>query len=241
MKALPLALVLLSLPLLSSADQASDAAKASRADSIPVTISAKGDEVRKVLMSLFDQEKKQYVIEAETRYPVYLSLENADFHRALDIVCNLAGLQAELRDGIYFVHTARKSEVKPQPTVPTPAQTPTPTQTLVIQHPAAPKPVKPVVLGPLPASALQKHVTTRFKKTAIRDLFAEFSKQSGVKIVVDGKVPAYKLDAYLINTSLRYALSSVTKAAGLAWKLPTDQTVLITVEAPKPGMAVIHS
>jgi len=238
MKALPL--VLLFLPVLASANQASNTTKPASTETIPVTISAKGEEVRKVLMSLFDQEKKQYVIQAETRYSVYLSLDNTDFHKALDIVCNLAGLQADLRDGIYFVHTATKLDPKPQPTLkqlPTPA----PTVPTVIQHPAAPKLVKPVVLGPVPASALQKHVTTRFKKTAIRDLFADLSKQSGVKIVVDEKVPAYKLDAFLINTSLRYALNSVTKAAGLTWKLPADQTILITSDAPKPGTAVIHS
>ena len=64
-------------------------------------------------------------------------------------------------------------------------------------------------------------------KTAL-SLVVKLSKQSGVKIVVDDKVPAYKLDAFLINTSLRYALGKVTKAAGLEWKLPPNHTVLIT-------------
>ena len=44
-------------------------------------------------------------------------------------------------------------------------------------------------------------------------------------------MPAYKLDAFLINTSLRYALGKVTKAAGLEWKLPPNHTVLITTNS----------
>lgn len=235
MKTLTLALAICALPLSAAAGQASNTAKPAVAqkESIPVTISAKGEEIRKVLMSLFDQEKKQYVIDTDTHYRVFLSLENADFHRTLDILCKLAGLEAELRDGIYWVHTARKIDTKPQPTA-----APAP----VVHRSAPPAPAKPAALGPVPASALQKHVTTRFTKASIRSLFDELSKQTGVKIVVDDKVPAYKLDAYLINTSLRYALNRVTKAAGLQWKLPPDRTVLITTEgSAKPGTAVIHS
>ena len=241
MKSIGLALTLLALPLsvFAAQDKGKAADTAPAKDTIPVSVTAKGSEVRTVLMSIFDQEKKQYVIEPNIHFAVFLSLENADFHRALDIVCTLAGLQAELRDGIYFVHTGRDAVVRPvssatttpppaTPPVSTPAKTtaPAPTSIPVKTTVVAPKPV--LTPGPVPSAALLKHVTTRYTKTDIRALFAEFSKQTGVKIVVDANVPAYKLDAFLINTSLRYALIKVTKAAGLAWKLPQNHTIEIS-------------
>ncbi len=247
MKSFSLALALLTLPLTVLAGQAKDQkdvadTKATK-DSIPVTVSAKGSEVRTVLMDIFDQEKKQYVIEPNIHFAVFLSLEKADFHRALDIVCTLSGLQAELKDGIYFVHTARNAVVRP---VPNPNSTPiggnavttpsTPTSIPTIQ--VTPKQATPA--GPVPAAELQKHVTTRLNKTDIRTLFADLSKQTGVKIVVDEKVPAYKLDAFLINTSLRYALVKVTHAAGLEWKLPQNRTVFITVSLEANNVSIVH-
>ena len=42
--------------------------------------------------------------------------------------------------------------------------------------------------------------------------------QAGIAIEVDPTVPGYKLDAYLINTSLKYALDQVTEAAGLKYR-----------------------
>ena len=175
MKSLPLALTLLALPLTAFGGQAKDktpVVDATPKDSIPITVSSKGEEVRTVLMSIFDQEKKQYVIEPNIHFAVFLSLQKADFHRAVDIVCTLSGLQAELRDGIYFVHPGRNATVKP---VPSPSETVSPPP---IAHPvpAEPQHAAPIVKvpttlivakpilpdGPLPAAALQKHVTTRF-------------------------------------------------------------------------------
>jgi hypothetical protein len=58
-------------------------------------------------------------------------------------------------------------------------------------------------------------------------VFAELSKQTGVKIEVDPSVPAYKLDAFLIRTSLRYALDQVGAAAKLLYKFTDTNTILI--------------
>jgi type II secretory pathway component GspD/PulD (secretin) len=255
MKSLLLLSALIALPFSAFADQAKDKKETevltTSKDSVPITVSAKGTDVCAVLASIFEQEKKQYVFEGSFHTTVYLSLENADFHRALDIVCSLSGLQTDLKDGIYFVHVARNAIVKTvTPTVfpttvslsTTPTLTPAKIPTTVVTKPIVTKLVvaKPEVtksvavlipvetLGPVPSVELQRHVTTRTSKSDIRALFAEMSKQTGVKIVVDAKVPAYKLDAFLINTSLRYALNKVTHAAGLAWKLPQNRTVVIT-------------
>jgi type II secretory pathway component GspD/PulD (secretin) len=244
MKSATLAFVLLALPLTVLAGQAKDKkleTDATPKDSIPITVASKGQEVRTVLMSIFDQEKKQYVIEPNIHFAVFLSLEKADFHRALDIVCTLSGLQADLKDGIYFVHPGRNAVVKPilSPAVSTPDLIPS--RAPVVQIPTATIVSKPVApLGPVPAAALLKHVTTRLTKATIRTLFSDLSRQTGVKIVVDDKVPAYKLDAFLINTSLRYALNKITRAAGLTWKLPPNRTILITPDATASTVAMVH-
>ena len=173
-----------------------------------VTIASKGLDVRNVLFDLFSQSKKSFVLEPNIHFVLYLALSGVQFDEALEIVCHTASLKYELNNGIYYI------SVKKDGTVETPVKP---------KIEAAPKP-----LGKLSDKDLfDKMVTTRLPKADIRDVFAEFSKQSGIQIEVDKGVPAYKVDAFLVNTSLKYALEVITRSAGLACVRTENRTLRI--------------
>lgn len=186
--------------------------------STKVTVSAKGTDVRSVLHELFTQQKKNYVLDPGVRFALYLSLSDVEFDQALAIVCRNASLKYEIKDGIYFM-SRKAAEPAPVTTV---AKSQQPKPVAVKPEPEKPK-------GTIPMSVFQKRVTTRFSKVPIRDLFADIAKQVGVEIEVDKSVPNYKLDAYLIDTSLKYAIDQINWGAGLAYKLTNNKSILIYV------------
>lgn len=183
-------------------------------DTIPsVNVSAKGDDVRVVLHDLFTQSKHNYVLDPGVRFALYLSLTNVEFEEALQLVCKNASLKYELQNGIYFVSKAGNA---PAP------------------NPAPAKPVEPPKpKGKLPESVLNRMVTTRFDKVDIRNLFDELSRQTGVQIELEKAIPAYKLDAYLIKTSLKFALTTICDAAKLKYTFTDNLT--IKLESKKDG------
>jgi type II secretory pathway component HofQ len=185
-----------------------------------VSVSAKGTDVRSVLHDMFTQQKKSYVLDPGVRFALYLSLNDIDFDEALTIVCKTSGLKYELQNGIYFLS---KGIAKPAPPVVAKQEA------KPIPKPAETKPVEEKPRGIVPSATFQKRVTTRFSKVPIRDLFADISKQVGVEIEVDKSVPNYKLDAYLIDTSLKYAIDQINWGAGLAYKLTNNRSILIYV------------
>ena len=177
------------------------------------TVSSKGQDVRDVLHDLFTQAKKSYVIEPNTHFALYLSLNDIDFDEALQLICKTAGLKYELQNGIYFVsrdHTA-------QPT-PAPAAKPT---------------------GKLSPLVLRKKVSLKAQKLDIRDLFKAFSEQTGLAIEVDPKIPAYKLDVLLHGTSLKFALETVCKAAGLTYRF-TDSLSIEIIQMDSINRVSLH-
>ena len=189
-----------------------------------VTVSAKGNDVRDVLADLFGQAKKSFVIQPNTHFALYLSLNKVDFDEALLIVCHAAGLKAELNDGIYYI-----SKVAVTP--PEPGTKPAPKTTA---------PAKPTS-HPLPTSVLKKYVTTKLIKASIRSVIGSLSEQTEVPIEVDSKVPNYKLTAFLNHTSLKYALDEITGAAKLKYKFTDDGSILVyspATEKKTPGDGV---
>ena len=178
-----------------------------------ITISSRGKDVRDVLFDLFDQSKKNFVLETGVRYYLYLNLNDVTFDEALAIVLRQSELEFEVQNGIYYINKAKPAPVvKPQPEV------------KVIK----PQPVTP--LGKITEADLQKRVTTKLSVTDIRVVFAEFSKQTGIKIEVSSNVPQYKLDAFLNNTSLKYALDVITQAADLTYTRTDMKTILIDIK-----------
>jgi type II secretory pathway component GspD/PulD (secretin) len=166
-----------------------------------VSVSANGEDVRAVVHTLFTQAKKSYVMDPSIHFVLYLSLADMDFDEALQLICKTANLGYELQNGIYFVG-------KPKPAQPKPAT-------------VSAKP------GKLAADVLKRRVTTKLEKIDMRDLFRRISEQINVKIEVNAKVPSYKLDAILKNTSLKYALDTICQAANLSYRFTDNLSIEI--------------
>jgi type II secretory pathway component GspD/PulD (secretin) len=176
-----------------------------------VSIASKGLDVRDVLFDLFDQGARNFVLAPNVRHTLYLSLAGVEFEEALYIVCETAGLGYEQQNGIFYI--APKAEEAKPIVLPKPQEQPRP----------QPKP-----LGKLTEDDLQKRLTTRMPKADIGDVFQEFSNQTGIIIEIDENVPNYKIDAYLIDTSLKYALDIVTRAANLKYSLTNNKSIKIS-------------
>jgi type II secretory pathway component GspD/PulD (secretin) len=175
-----------------------------------VSISANGDDVRTVLHSLFTQVHKNYVLEPNIRFVLYLSLSDMDFDEALELVCKTASLKYEIQNGIYFVGKAKPASGSTAPS------------------------------GKLPQTVLNKIVKTHLVKVDMRALFTELGKQTGVRFEVSERVPAYKLDAFLNGTSLKYALDNITEAAGLQYRFTDRQSIeIIQPEKEASHVAIV--
>lgn len=173
-----------------------------------VSVSSKGHDVRSVLHDMFKQAEKSFVLEPNIRFNLYLSLEKIEFEEALRLVCRMSELTIDVQNGIYFIH-AKKSAG--QPTAVKGAYE-----------------SKPIPKGKLPTSVLSKKLTTRFDKVDIRKLLNNISEQTGVTIEVAEDVPGFKLDAYLIGTSLKYALETICSATKLQYKFTDNQSIAIS-------------
>lgn len=181
----------------------------------PVKVSSNGSDIHQVLSSLFSQAKQQYIIEPGIHFSLFLYLDGIPYSKALRIICDLAALETETVDGVVIVRR-RNLETKPHPRLAV-------TATKVIPD----KRPETVIPSYLPASVLAHKISTKLAKTDIRTVFGEFARQAHVNILVAPSVPSYKLDAYLITTSLRYALNKVTEATGLEWNLTADRSIQV--------------
>lgn len=180
-----------------------------------VTIASKGADVRNVLFDLFKQSNTNFVLEPNIYFILYLSLAGVEFGEALDIVCNLAGLEYKVDNGIHFIGKKKSgfgpasiSEVKP------------------LAKPIDP----PAKRGKLTESELYKKLTTRFSKTLISDVFKSMSEQTGIEIILDSDVPLFRIDAYLIDTSLGYAMDVIVRSTKLKYTLTDNKQIRVSVK-----------
>lgn len=187
-----------------------------KVDNKAVTITSKGADVRNVLHDLFTQSNKNYVLEPNVHFALYLNLKDIDFEEALQIVCKLSELDYDISNGIFYINKM-KPKVQPKQDPPATTNTQTNPQTIT---PPAPK-------GTLNNNVLNKLLTTRFQKTDLRAIIADISKQTGLTLEVAADVPAYKLDAFLINTSLKFALDTICDAAKLSYKFTNNMSIRI--------------
>ncbi len=176
-----------------------------------VTIASKGADVRTVLFDLFTQSKKNFVLEPNVYFILYLSLAGTEFQETLDIVCNLASLEYTIDNGIYFVGKRKSGFTAPGP------------------KPES-KPVvnAPVKKGKLTDAELNKRLTTRFTKTPLAEVFKSMTEQTGIQILVDEDVPAFRIDAFLIDTSFKYAMDVIARSTGLTYTLTEDKQIRVS-------------
>lgn len=193
--------------------------KPAAADPVLVSVSAKGHDVRVVLHEMFKQAEKSFVLEPNIRHGLYLSLEKIEFEEALRLVGKMAELSIDVQNGIYFI--SQKKSAKPDTAVKGAFE------------------AKPAPKGKLATSVLAKRLTTRFDKVDIRKLIANLTEQTGVAFEVADDVPNYKLDAYLLNTSLKFALDTICAATKLQYKFTDNLSIAITKEEPKAGVKVV--
>lgn len=175
------------------------------AQNMTVRVKAKGDDLRVVLASIFEQTGQQYVVQTSARQSLYLNLDGVTLEYAIEVLTEIADIEFEKKLGIWYIRSKK-------PVVKTQAQTFAPVAT------AVPK-IDPLILD--------KKVSTKLTKASIKDVFAAFGKQTGTTIVIDKDVPLYKMDAFMYNTSLKFALERICKAAGLKYELAPGKTVRI--------------
>lgn len=178
-----------------------------------VTIASKGGSVRDVLFDLFDQTKHNFVLEPNIHFILYLSLTGVEFEEALNIVCNVVKLDYTIDNGIYFVGKRKAGA--------------TDITVIKITDPE-PQPQPKPKRGKLTNAEMNKHLTTRFSRTEITKVFEAMSEQTGIEIIVDKNVPLFRIDAYLIDTSLQYALDVISRAAGLKYTLTDDKQIHVS-------------
>ncbi len=68
-----------------------------------VKVTARGVDVRPIIHDLFDQVKKNYVLDPNVQLQLYMSLHDVEFDEALELICKTAGLTYEVQNGIYFI------------------------------------------------------------------------------------------------------------------------------------------
>lgn len=194
-----------------------------------VSISAKGDDVRGVLTDLFRQANKNFVLQPGINFALFLNLNDLPFDEALAIITTTASLRFEVQNDIYFIAKARPATVPPKTVTAARTEPTTETQTAPrTATPAAPS------AGRLPEDVLKRRVTTRLKVTDLRVVLANLSVQTDVAIEIDGNVPAFRIDAFLIDTSLKFALDQITAAAGIRYRFTDNRSIRIFRDAPKP-------
>lgn len=184
-----------------------------------VSVSAKGHDVRTVLHDMFKQVEKSFVLEPNIRFNLYLSLEKIEFEEALRLVCKMSDLGIDVQNGIYFIHA--KKSAKPATAVKGAFE------------------AKPTPKGKLPTSVLAKRLTTRFDKIDIRKLLANLTEQTGVAFEIADDIPAYKLDAYLIGTSLKFALDTICTATKLQYTFTDNLTIGISKKENPNRVSVV--
>ena len=190
-----------------------------------VSVAAKGDDVRSVIHDLFKQSGKNYVLSPGVRFVLYLSLDKVSFDQALSIICKNANLKYELQKDIYYI-SIKAPVAEPKPVIEEKVEEVKPLAPVTTKLPAAKtEPVKPK--GTLPTTVLAKRVTTRLQKKEIREVMQLLGKQAGVTIEIAEDVPAFKLDAFLINTSLKYALDEITRATKLKYRFTNELSIVI--------------
>ncbi len=206
-----------------------------------ITLRSKGGDAREVISQLFEQSGQEYVIEANVKQNIYLSISDVPFGTALDILSRLADVSFLKKKGVWYVVKARAASPTPGATTGSAAQkiVPSPKPAAKTKADAKVEPMGAQNQSPTPEknpmvvrnqriqSPLAKRVLTRMTKADIRAVFTEFAMQTGVEIIVAEDVPNLKLDAFMLETSLKYALDEICKATKLKYQLTPGKTVLI--------------
>ncbi len=70
-----------------------------------VSIHAKGIEVKDLIYDLFTQTYEEFVLDKVPSVPVFLSVKNLKFKKALSLICDLSNLNYKFMDGVYYIYS----------------------------------------------------------------------------------------------------------------------------------------
>lgn len=195
-----------------------------------IKVRSKGDDVQKVIDSVFEQAGYQYVLESNFKQQLYMNLDGIQFSKAIDIIGRVAELKFEQRQGIWFVSKRAKGSAH-IPVVATP-------KVVVNKPPVTPKSTTiskgTVAQGFAPSTSQQpkldmsKKVTLKMRRVEIKDVFEELGRQGKLKFDVDPSVPNFKLDVSFFEMPASSVLDKLCKAAKLKTFVQSDQTILIS-------------
>ncbi len=233
-----------------------------------VKIKSRGEDIRTVIDTIFEQTGKQYVLETNYHQTLYMNLDGITFQKAIEIISNVSDMEFEEKQGIWYIHkravssghsfvpaTVKAPSMVPATKVSKPVTTKIPVKTKApaksttansttakpttktqIQKPVTQKTetagqgfTSMVPTGAKPSTLnTNARITVQLKKMDIREVFAEFGRQTNIEIEFDEAVPNYKLDASFYNTTLKFALDKVCKVAHLKYSITPNSTIRIT-------------
>jgi len=68
-----------------------------------ITLESRGKDAREVFAELFVQAKVDFVLQVDIARPVYLTLRETPFLRALQLLCEATNTRYSIRDGVYYI------------------------------------------------------------------------------------------------------------------------------------------
>ena len=74
------------------------------AQSQTVKIKSRGEDVRTVIDTIFEQTGKQYVLETNFHQTLYMNLDGISFQKAIEIISNVTDMEFEEKQGIWYIH-----------------------------------------------------------------------------------------------------------------------------------------
>jgi hypothetical protein len=79
-----------------------------------ITLESRGKDAREVFAELFAQAKVDFVLQVDIARPVYLTLRETPFMRALQLLCEATNTRYSVREGVYYI--APMAGAPPPPT-----------------------------------------------------------------------------------------------------------------------------
>jgi hypothetical protein len=182
-----------------------------RVQEILITLEARGEDAREVFASLFAQAKVNFVLQVDVQRPVYLTLRETPFLRALQLLCEATNTRYSVRDGVYYI--APLTSTPPPPPV-------------RVQE-SRPRTVRLVGTG-MPLRSVAEEIA---RQTGVRVEIAPDAPNLRFNLNLSGVEIEKALDALCSGTGLRwqktengYRIAPVSPPQARAAQTPAEQT-----------------
>ncbi|BCW94687.1 MAG: hypothetical protein KatS3mg018_0169 [Fimbriimonadales bacterium] len=83
-----------------------------------ITLESRGKDAREVFAELFAQAKANFVLQVDIERPVYLTLRETPFARALQLLCEATNTRYSVREGVYYIAPIASAPLPQPPTAP---------------------------------------------------------------------------------------------------------------------------